>query len=313
MELPDSVRRWRPADVAERHLPGPVARLVRWVRSDESLSTAASLAFFALISLPPMMMIALWIAGLVAGDERIRQLGEQLAALAPQDVDADEVIVDVAAVAVTLGWTSVLAALWPATAYGAGLARAFDRLTPTGRRPMDGVRGRVLVVVLIAVLPLVVLCALGIVVFIPQLVGQGLALGLLGIGLAGLATLAILSVLLAVLYNLFSPADVGPRAALRGGAWAAAMITVISTGYALYLRLGANFEERYGSSAVAVVILLGLWLYLANGALIVGYKTALIRADAPAWEDAKKATDDVDTTAEATQRTGRERKTAEGP
>jgi hypothetical protein len=42
---------------------------------------------------------------------------------------------------------------------------------------------------------------------------------------------------------------------------------------------------RVGSSAVAAVILLGLWLYLVNGALIVGYKHALMRAEAPAWRD----------------------------
>lgn len=285
MDVPDSVRRWRPVDVAERHLPGPAARLVTWARSDESLSTAASLAFFALISLPPTMLIAFWVAGALAGEDRIRQLGESLATMAPDDVDAGEMIIDLVEVATTLGWTSILAALWPATAYGAGLARAFDRLTPTGRRPMDGIRGRVLVVALIALLPLLVLCALVVLLFLPRLLGEALLVRLLGIALAGLVAVAGLTVVLAVLYDMFSPADVGARAALRGGAWAATAITVISTGYALYLRVGADFEERYGSSAVAAVILLGLWLYLVNGALIVGYKHALMRAEAPAWRD----------------------------
>ena len=58
---------------------------------------------------------------------------------------------------------------------------------------------------------------------------------------------------------------------------------MVSIGYVVYLRLGADFEERYGSSAFAAVILLGLWLYLANGALIVGYKTALLRAGVQTW------------------------------
>lgn len=288
MEVPEPIRRWRPVDVAERHLPGPVARLVQWARSDESLSTAASLAFFALVSLPPTAMIVFWVTGVIAGEERISQLGEQLSAIAPAEVDADELIVETVEVATALGWGSVLAALWPATAYGAGLARAFDRLTPTGRRPMDGLRGRLLVIALIALLPLLVLSALGVLLILPRLLGDEVLAQLLGVGAAAALALGGLTGVLALLYNLFSPADVGPRAALRGGAWAAAAITVITAGYAVYLRVGANFEERYGSSAVAAVILLALWLYLVNGALIVGYKTALLRADVPAWREHRR-------------------------
>lgn len=67
--------------------------------------------------------------------------------------------------------------------------------------------------------------------------------------------------------------------------WTSVLAALWPASYAIYLRVGANFEERYGSSAVAAVILLGLWLYLVNGALIVGYKHALVRAEDPAWRD----------------------------
>lgn len=271
-----------------RHVPERVQRLVMWVRSDESLSTAASLAFFALVSLAPSLLIGLWLAALVAGDDRIEQLGEQIAAVAPGQLEADNMVVELVAVSTTLGWVSLLAVLWPATAYGAGLARAFDRLTPTGRRPMDGLRGRILVIALIALLPLVVLAALVLVLFLPHILGEEPLIRVGGYALAGLAVIAALSGFLALLYNLFSPADVGVRSALRGGLWAAGAITVISIGYVIYLRLGANFQDRYGSSAFAAVVLLGLWLYLTNGALITGYKTALMHADAPAWKETPK-------------------------
>jgi YihY family inner membrane protein len=283
MDIPRDARQWRLIDLLERYLPGPTAHLVSWARSDESLSTAASLAFFALVSLPPTALIGFWAAGLMAGDERISQLGEQLAALAPAEMGADGMLLQLVEVAGTLGWTSVLAALWPATAYGAGLARAFDRLTPTGRRRMDGLRGRVLVVVLIALLPLLILGALLVVLFLPQLLGEQVVVRVLGLALAGLIAVAALTAILALLYGLFSPADVGVGAAFRGAGWAAGAITVVSIGYVVYLRLGADFEERYGSSAFAAVILLGLWLYLANSALIVGYKTALLRAGVQTW------------------------------
>lgn len=272
-------------DAAAGRVPRRVRRLATWVRSDESLSTAASLAFFALVSLPPSALIGLWLAGLMAGDDRIEQLGQQVAAIAPGELDADEMVVELVGLGTTLGWASLLTVLWPATAYGADLARAFDRLTPTGRRPMDGLRGRALVIVLIALLPLVVLGALVLVLFLPHALGEEPLVRVAGYGVAALGVIGALSGFLALLYNLFSPAEVGLASALRGGAWAAGAITVISIGYVIYLRLGANFEERYGSSAFGAVILLGLWLYLTNGALITGYKTALMDADAPAWDE----------------------------
>lgn len=276
-------RRW--FDRARDYVPEPARRLASWAHSDESLSTAASLAFFSLVSLPPTILIALWIAGAVAGDDRIEQLGEQVASVAPGEFDADKMVVQLVDLSTKLGWVSVLSALWPATAYGADLARAFDRLTPTGRRPLDGIRGRILVIVVIALLPLLVLGALVLVLFIPGFMGEQLAIRVVGYVVAATVAVAALTGVLALLYNLFSPAKVDLPAALRGGMWAAGAITVISIGYVLYLRLGANFEERYGTSAFAAAVLLGLWLYLTNGALIAGYKSALLCAGVPTWED----------------------------
>lgn len=269
----------------QERLPRPFGNLLRWARSDEALNTAASLAFFAMVSLPPTLLIGLWIAAAVAGDERIAQFGQQVSDVAPSNVGADGVLDDLVTVATTLGWTSILAALWPATAYGAGLARAFDNLTPTGRRKMDGIRGRVFVIVIIALLPLAVMAALLVVLFAPRMLGDELLIRIAGYFAAAVVTIAALTAVLALLYDLFSPADVGVRAASKGAAWAAGMITAISLGYVVYLRLGANFEQKYGSSAFAAAILLGLWLYLTNGALIIGYKRALISAGIPAWQD----------------------------
>lgn len=266
-------------------MPDQFRRLTQWIVSDESRSTAASLAFFSLVSLPPSTLIALAIAGRIAGEDRIEQLGERVASIAPGELDADNMIVELVELGTTLGWVSLLTVLWPATAYGADLARAFDRLTPTGRRPMDGIRGRVLVIALIALLPLVVLGALVLVLFLPQSLGDEPLVRVGGYALAAAVIVAALSGFLALLYNLFSPAKVGMGSALRGGGSAAGAITVISTGYVIYLRFGANFDQQYGSSAFAAVILLGLWLYLSNSALITGYKTALIKADAPAWAE----------------------------
>ena len=55
---------------------------------------------------------------------------------------------------------------------------------------------------------------------------------------------------------------------------ASVCISVLSAGYVAYLRLGANFEQRYASATISAVVLLGVWLFAANVALIVGYRAA---------------------------------------
>jgi len=52
---------------------------------------------------------------------------------------------------------------------------------------------------------------------------------------------------------------------------AAVGVTVLSLVYAAYLRFGADFGSRYVSSGLAAVVLLAVWLFLANGLLLVGY------------------------------------------
>jgi uncharacterized BrkB/YihY/UPF0761 family membrane protein len=48
----------------------------------------------------------------------------------------------------------------------------------------------------------------------------------------------------------------------------------LSLGLTLYVALGANFSEHFGSSTVAGFVLLAVWLFLANALTLVGYKIA---------------------------------------
>jgi uncharacterized BrkB/YihY/UPF0761 family membrane protein len=78
------------------------------------------------------------------------------------------------------------------------------------------------------------------------------------------------------------------RSTVHGALIAAASISVLSLGYVAYLRLGANFERRYASDALAAVVLLGLWLFAANTALLVGYRAA--HRHRPAVKDSARPT-----------------------
>ena len=101
--------------------------------------------------------------------------------------------------------------------------------------------------------------------------GVGVAVGLVLALVTGFtATVATV----AVVYKVFPRNPLGWPATLRGALLAAAIISVLSAGYVAYLRLGANFERRYASTALAAVVLLGLWLFAANIAVVVGFRSA---------------------------------------
>ncbi len=59
-----------------------------------------------------------------------------------------------------------------------------------------------------------------------------------------------------------------------GAALTAVVTAVFPLGFVVYLRLG-DTEGRFGGGVIAVVLLLGLWLFVANILLLAGYETIL--------------------------------------
>jgi len=163
--------------------------------------------------------------------------------------------------------------VWPATTYGAALARAFTAVAPQAQHRIRGWRGRLLALGLIAMLPLVVFCGLAAIFLVPQVVGQG---ALLTVAL-GVGSLLVLGTLIGVLYAMFRLRDTSLGDVVVGAAVATGLVGVATAGYLVYLQF-ADFTQRYGATGLATAVLLGLWLLLANAALLVGYRLMLKRA-----------------------------------
>jgi uncharacterized BrkB/YihY/UPF0761 family membrane protein len=174
-----------------------------------------------------------------------------------------------------LGVGALIALLWPATSYGAGLARAFDRLSPGRNEPAKGLRGRALALALVGLMPALVLAGLVASYLGTSLVGHGRAAQVLGWALALAFGFVASSAAAMAIYKLFSPRPVVGRGVLHGGAVAGAAISLLSAGYAFFLHFGADFEHRYATSGLAAVVLLGVWLFLTNALILVGYQVAL--------------------------------------
>jgi YihY family inner membrane protein len=249
-----------------------VVRAVGAARADDVFLHSAALAFYGLISVAPLVVVALWVTTLVVGAGQVHAVADHLARLAPPALGVDRALQRVANLSTTLGLVAVMGALWPATAYGAGLVRVLDRIG--GDRDGAGLRGRGAALVLVCLVPVFVLGSLVAGYAGAATLGDSaaeVAVGLcIGLGLSFVATVAAV----ALIYKVFPRTPPGWRDTLRGALVAAGSIAILSVGYVAYLRLGANFEQRYASDALASVVLLGLWLYAANIALLVGYRVA---------------------------------------
>lgn len=236
------------------------------------MTTSASLAFYALISLPPMVLLGFWVAGRFVDESDLQRLGAVVGSTAPGRLPIADVLHALIDVATKAGPVAAVAAIWPATTYGAVLARAFTAIAPKGQRRIRGWRGRLLALVLIAVLPVGVFTGLATLYLVPRLLGTGVALQ----AFIAAGTLLLLLAVIALVYVLFQLWDTRWDDVLIGAGAATAGVAVTSAGYLLYLRF-TDLTARYGA-ALATAVLLGLWLLLGSAALLAGYRLMSRRA-----------------------------------
>jgi membrane protein len=255
----------------EDRLPRSVLGLVDGVRSSDVLLHSGGLAFYALISVAPFVVISFWAASALVGSERLEDLGTTVDALAPTGVRVTPLVTTLADVGTGLGLGALASALWPATAYGSGLVQALDRISHRPDRSLQGARGRLKALLFVVLLPAFVLSALGSTYLVTGLLGGGTALRIASWVLAAAGGFAAGTVTLVLIYRIFGPDPLPWRPLLQGAGAAALAIAAMSVGYAVYLGQGADFEERVAGSGLASVVLLALWLYLANVILLTGF------------------------------------------
>lgn len=271
------MRPWaRVEAVLDRRVPDRVRRFGRWLVSDELFTTGSSLAFYALLSLPPMVLIGLWVVSGFVDDSALQSLGQDVQDQAPDALPVGDVVRSLVDVATHVGWLSILTAVWPATAYGAALGRAFTCVAPESERSIRGWRGRLLSLAVIALLPLLVFTALAAFAFGPDLLGSD---GTVFVFAAGAVAVVAFAVVVALIFTLYQLRDTTVSDVLLGAGLASGLQVLVTGGYVVYLTFFADFEETYGRSSLTVVVLLGLWLLLSNAVLLIAYRWMLRRCD----------------------------------
>jgi membrane protein len=259
-----------------RSTPELVNKVVEGLQGKDMLLVSSGLAFYALVSVAPFAVLVLWLASLAVGDDQVRQVAQQLASHAPAKLGIDKAFQRIADLGTGVGWKAILALAWPATAYGSGLVRALDRLTgDSDARDLKGLRGRGMTLGLVAMVPGLVLFGLVMAFAASGAVGdRGLA-RVAGWGLALVVGFAFTAAVAAFIYRVFPTRPPAWRGIWAGASAAAAAVSVTTLGFVIYLEGFADFEQRYVTSGLAAVVLLALWLFVANAVLLVGYQVAV--------------------------------------
>lgn len=257
-------------------LRGLVRDVVQAVRGHDLALYAAGVTFYAVVGLVPLLLLSLFLAGQVAGESTVRSLADGLTGLLPDELGARKAAMFLSDSGTAMGPLAALAALVPASLYGEGLVRAFDRLSErTGRR--RSLRGRLGSVVIVAASPVLLLGGLAASRGLTQALGDGLGARLLGVYFAFLVGWLSISPVLVFAYRGLSPERPGLRALLWGGFGTGSFLAGTCLGFVLFLSLGLDLGGAYGGSlALATGAAAVGWLFLLHVMVLLGYVTTLV-------------------------------------
>jgi membrane protein len=257
----------RPDEIPAAGWTAVLRRVLAHVHEDRLPLLSAGIAFFAVLSIAPVLVTALSVYGAVNTPEQaLRQLSNIADGLPPalQDVVADQLTTITTASTQVLtrrGLTALLLALWTATAATSSLIDALTLTYHEGEtRSMRRRTGLALLIVLGgALLVGAVIAGIGVLsrALAEAPAGVRTVAGVLvwvGLGLLMAATLAV----------LYRVAPDRARARWHWISWGATISTVlwvlVSLGLFAYVSQLGTYESTYGSLAGVAISMLWLWL-----------------------------------------------------
>lgn len=250
-----------------RRAVGVTRSLVAVVRSESVTFVAASLAYYAFVSLLPLLLLGLVVASVVGGSALADQVATDVATtLGPS---AGDIVYEALTNAAGRGGATVFGLavlLWSALKVFRGMDVAFSEVY--GAETDDSLVEQVTdaVVVLTAVgAGIVLTVAVGMLISLPDVAS------VFGVGLVNVAgpllLVAGLTATLLPLYYFLPDDDIAVRDALPGAAFAAVGWTLLQSGFRYYARTAGSYEA-YG--VIGGVLLLVTLLYFGGVVLLVG-------------------------------------------
>ncbi len=245
------------------------------VRGHDLALCAAGVTFYAVVGIVPLLLLALFLAGQLAGEQTVRSLADGLTALLPDQLGAQEAARFLSDSGTSMSPLAALAALVPASLYGEGLVRAFHRFSDL-EQGARSLRGRLGAVVVVAMSPVLLLAGLGATRWLSGALGNGLGGQLLGVYSAFLVGWVTITPVLAFAYRALSPEQPSPRALLWGAAGTGSFLSGTCLGFVLFLSLGLDLGGAYGGSlGLATAAATVGWLFVLHVIVLVGHVVTL--------------------------------------
>jgi membrane protein len=236
---------------------------------------AAGATFFGVIGIVPIVLVSLRLAaGLVGADAVAHGVAVAVAGI-PQGHGTPQALGALTTTALTMSPLQTAVVLFPASLYGEGLRRAFLQLSPERPNWFTGWRGRLALLPVVAIAPVLVLALLAAGPVVAPLYRAGGTRLVLGVVIAFHVTFVLLWIALLLIYRLVG-GRTGARALLLGSFAAASVVAGFLQGFLLFLAIPVDWSLPFGGLPVfGAVAALSLWLYLIHVLVLVGFRLTL--------------------------------------
>lgn len=247
---------------------------VRRLRGEDLVLATAGATLYGALAAVPSMLVAVAVARLPFGEDRMRRYAGTLAGNFPGRFGAGDWVRELFAAGLRLSPVTVVFAVFVATAYGDGLRRALSRFTPPEvDEEVPTWRVRILTLPLVGLAPLLLLALLVTTPAVARLRAGNGVLGLAASVLVGLVVVWVITwVPLTWVYRVVGPGRPAWGAALTGGVGAGAFISGFLQGFLVFLAVPVDLGRPFGGLlVVGVVSGLLLWLWVLHLVVCAGY------------------------------------------
>jgi membrane protein len=237
---------------------------------------AAGATFFGIIGIVPIALIALRLAAVLVGADAVAQGVATAVTGIAQGHGTPEALRTLTATALRMTPLQTAIVLFPASLYGEGLRRAFLQLSTEVPDKFTGWRGRLALLPVLAIAPVLVLALLAAGPVVAPLYLAGGSRLMLGVVIAFHVTFVLLWIALLLIYRIVGAGRIAARALLIGSFAAGSVIAGFLQGFLLFLAIPVDWSLPFGGLPIfGAVAALALWLYLIHVLVLVGYRLTL--------------------------------------